>query len=1220
MMSPISPKSMGSMDSFSITNRLSSPKLSHAEAEEYRLSRLSVVNAQKISSLQYQSQKRDVAYESGHLHPVGGMMRLLAPTPADEAPEVSKKIKRRHVSLWIPDTIVWESEGKPTWYYTNSDGCVVKTTNFGQAHVFKRFQKKQSPEEPVAVLKMMNGPRNISRLVNTPKLKDTVASQGCPQWPVVLQRFIWPKGSHAAVYRCCWTARAPVCHINCIRSKHTIDDQDVAQEIRLLPSSMQPQSIDSYELKAGAIPGVSKAMQNLLKYLAEERHLLLEELVCDFLVDSCRQTWFLQVKAFTPREAIAEPKRPLSVLEVDDPGPGVRNFCGSCSCVFQKQDLTRLLTVHQVLEIHERLQGTGIELSWARSPQTMRLATRPTTVSGPMLRVCDACHGLHHALTELTAVSTAFHARLGVPSAVTSGSSKVDSIKKKMPWLPSNGAAFLSEPHGVDTMRRSPSAPAMTMAKGRSPMPQMPHSWQCQMSASDPVNVMRAHGPGVKRPKGVEENLDPPRRLMLRYRILLLIQELWLLTPDIVLDDSSLTVTFTLFGVKHRIPVRGGRHNGEKPSNPNDVVCRVDSLRVMHVFVSRADSLAKWVRKSSPVEFKIMSGREVLLETSMPMRRLVTVAEAGSKDCQVEGAVAEDAEMQFLDLPLRRLGLRVEEGRLRAVLGMSSGTVADTESINLRLESGLVYVPPQSFTVPEALPPPWLDILAFRSGQRQLSLKETPGDALRSESKECIIQKSAKSRLFLHFRLRGLHGLPGAQPGDPYMVELVIFQLVKVRQQTYCIERNRPHRGDTEVLAPVQLDACVALDELSSDSLRATLNRPDAAYVKCVRRGGRSALCPALQCALPLDRLEHSGTKRITGAFELNPPPDAPSNGGASRNGELAHLFANFSLDVSKGKGELDVPVLGPTNQREERLAGVGSDLAPTLTLWEGENVDQELPAVGGRSVERVKKPIIWRASTNVGLRESSRHRSKRSICRSEKRSRGSGRQRLTFEIDEQEEIEDDDDEYTYEDDDEEEEEENEDYEDGEDGAENEENDIVDADGSVKFGKRISFPVDDVTSGQDEQGKDEQQTPNKDADVGTHRWDDDTFDAFIEEYSQEDAQAAEFWSAMPISQFDNLRNAFASHSSTGDYSTGQLLPENLDKVFLELGYNIVTGHLETACMELGLVDKETKEIGFKGFLALMEAYFREVLEGDPSESDASDYSDKDQENALTIIL
>lgn len=1172
-----SPK--GSIESVS---KLPSPKQSDAEAEVNRLERLSVFTAQKIKALQYQSPERDSAYEIGRVQPVGGFMHLLAPkSMGDQGEDGSQKddlVKQRLLPLWIPDTVVWGPEGKPTWYYTNSDGFLHKTTDFGMSHVCKRFQKKQSPQEPVAVLKIMNGSKNLSSLVDTTKLKEIVETQGCPQMPVVLQRFIWPKGLRAGVYRCCWTTRTPVFHVNCIRSKQSITDEDATKETRLLPSSMQPKYIESYEMKVAAIPGISKAMKNLLQYLGEEKHLLLDELVCDFLVDNCSHVWFSQVKAFTPRQTTAGPKRALSLLEVDDPGPGVREFCGFCGCVFRQQDLEHLLTVRQVLEIHERLRSCGIQLSWERSPQMLRLATRPTTVSGPMLRVCESCRGLHNALAELTAVSTAFHARLGVPSAPTFASLKVENVKKPS----SSEVAVLWEPKAPDAIRRSPSAPAASMVISMSPTPQMPRSWQWQLSSSDPVTVMRAHGPGVSHPKSAEASHEPPRRLMLRYRILLLLQELWLLKPDAVPDETSLTVVFTLFGVKHRVPVRVVSPRDNKTSGANDAVRQLDCMRVMHVFVSRAESLAKWARKHTPVELRVMSGRETLFVAMLPLRRIATVAEAHDKGLKALKLALQDAEMQFVDLPLHRPGFRVEEGRLRAVFGTSAGAAAYCEHVSLRLESGLVYVPPQTFTVPEELPPLWLDVLTYqKSGHRQNRLKGQPHDAIQSDSQEyglpARIETAVTPRVILNFRLRGLHGLPGAQPGDPYMVELVIFGIVKVRQQTFCIERNRPSRdGETEVLAPVQLDACVALDDLSTDSLRATLRREDAAHVRSVRRGGKSALCPALQVALPLDRLEHSGAKRITGAFELSPPPEAPAGGG--RGGALAHLFAGFSAEVPKGECMPGIPVLGPVNEREERLAGVGSEIPPTLVLRESGNVDRDVPQVTGRGVERTNKPLICRASTQLGATQGSQlsahHRSRRSVFRSDRpRSRDSNQA-----------AEDDDDSSS--------------DDDVDSSANRSENSNADYDeeAELEVGHETS-----VTSVGDKQT---QEVTRKGSSSSSSSLLDDAFGAFVEEHTKADPKLSSFCAGLPRRQLRKLMCAFTAYSSTSDYSTGRLRTEDLSKVFGDLGYE--TGayqyDLEAACVDLRIVNLRTKDIGFEGFLALMEAYFRDLVEVNDSES------------------
>jgi hypothetical protein len=611
-----------------------------------------------------------------------------------------------------------------------------------------------------------------------------------------------------------------------------------------------------------------------------------------------------------------------------------------------------------------------------------------------------------------------------------------------------------------------------------------------------------------------------------------------------------------------------------------------------------------------------MHGRETVLVTSIPLRRILTVAEADGKTCQDP----EDAEMQFLDLPLRRVGFRLKEGRFRAVLGMSSGTVADTENLSLRLESGLVYVPPQSFTVPEALPPPWVDLLVSKTSGTQLSLKTESVDALHGDSRDCSgpmsIVKSVAPRVVLHFRLRGLHGLPGAQPGDPYVVELVVFQLVKVRQQTYCIERNRANRGDTEVLAPVQLDASVALDDLSTDSLRATLRRQDAAFVRCVRRGGRSALCPALQVALPLDRFEHSGAKRITGAFELSPPIGGGGTGGASRNGELAHLFAGFSLELTKREAVSDIPALGPSNAREERLAGVGSEIAPELVLRGGQNADQELPEVGGRGVEKVNKPLIWRASTQLGSQLSMQYRSKRSIFRSRK-----SRRSTFLALGEQEIVEDDDDD---EDDDDEDDDADEDVE---SNAIKENDDCAHREGDSRvaktaFSKAVTFStVKDENQNEDEEDEYEQETDMTQHAMANQEWDDDTFAAFIDEYmGPEDTKLSLFCSTLPRSQFNKLRIAFTAYSSTGNYSTGRLLPESLDKVLGELGYQTLAGSMFASCMDLGIVDRETRDIDFKGFLVLMEAYFRDHLEVDVSESEESDESDQDEEEPLVITL
>jgi hypothetical protein len=330
----------------------------------------------------------------------------------------------------------------------------------------------------------------------------------------------------------------------------------------------------------------------------------------------------------------------------------------------------------------------------------------------------------------------------------------------------------------------------------------------------------------------------------------------------------------------------------------------------------------------------------------------------------------------------------------------------------------------------------------------------------------------------------------------------------------------------------------------------------------------------------------NSGAKRITGAFELSPPPDAPA--GSTRNGELAHLFAGFQLKILKeGKNvHGDIPVVQPANDREERLAGVGSRLPPTLVLRQGAIAEKELPQHCEGGARRRNRPVIYRASTQLGSQLSGlkRFQSQRDLQR-----------KVSHIVFEQEQGEGG------------EQSEDSDASDDDDDASDASDDVLKASSRKKLARRSSFVAKSVAFDSEE----------SDNSSETDAVNDHTFSSLIEEYKKE-PKLAMFLSELRRSQLDKLRYAFAAYSSTGECSTGRLPTEDLSKVLSELGYEVAHGQWEATCLDLGIVNRETGDIGFAGFLALTEAHFRELVEHDPNVEDL--VREDHDENIITLAI
>mmetsp|Transcript_65013 Transcript_65013/g.119694 ORF Transcript_65013/g.119694 Transcript_65013/m.119694 type:complete len:830 (+) Transcript_65013:76-2565(+) len=673
-----------------------------------------------LEHITYESPTRSQGYDD-RLQPLAAFLKnfvgrhQFADEQAPRSAVAAGKAQLGLLQLWVPDTVVWEEGQQPIWYYSDEQGCVARTQEFKLQDIYKRFQRRKASGDVVAVMKRpVNRIRNQTSLLDTKRLSEYLLSVDPP---VVLQRFIRSQ-EHPSLLRCCWK-RGMACEIHHIANSREVESHLGDETALLISLYRRPASSFQVNAVVGMLRAqLSEIMDRIVKYLALQRGLLFDELVCDFVRDETLRLWFLQVKAFTRR-----PREP------DWPGPGVwsgepqepgdRARCGLCECSFRLCDLRNALNTRQLNKIHERLRRWRGSLPW--TPTTSLIGRDATTYQ--MFRVCDDCYSLHCALEDLARAGASFNSFMEVPGlgslagdakdedalgvgACWEDASDIDGVSSRLSgsgsWSdtkyaamalspPSNKAPFEDElTMASPTRHHKTSLPQFSLHTRARHMvktheqalpPPMPFDWQCPLERLSTQAVVHTKRQGS----------------LLRFRLLVFVHSLRGDVDElrqVAAEQGLLCLTWAIFGAKRCVALQ----LDAEPSEQEERCCvlPVHALGSQHLYAKCPEAASEWVSDCPHLAMYLVavdSGQRLAC-ASFDLRHVVK----------------DKLDLQSFEVPLRGLGITLW---IRATLGFGGGAAFDCERVKLTTHTpGRVYVPQSSITGPEALPNSWLGLLS----------------------------------------------------------------------------------------------------------------------------------------------------------------------------------------------------------------------------------------------------------------------------------------------------------------------------------------------------------------------------------------------------------------------------------------------------------------------------------------------------------------------------
>ncbi|CEM01583.1 unnamed protein product [Vitrella brassicaformis CCMP3155] len=390
-------------------------------------------------------------------------------------------IMANRLYVWIPDTIVFNDVGRqggmeqppPRWYYSNTSGQLTYSTKFNLETILSNLSRGTSgPTAPIAVVKKIaksatTFPKGCaSQLMTVHQLSNFLQGvKGATDLTICVQKFIPPHGRKATLLRCNWRRELPPQGWY-LTNGYSLSERRVPPSARLLVSlnpikevaqktstvgeagegaggderrKVAEKKVEVTPAYTAALQEPTKILQRIADYVGRVCGLRFDELMGDFIKDSAKQLWLIQVKAF---RLVASPYTQPSIacedsamLEEEDYHaagdregreggrgkgiPGDRSEplqwrCGFCKCEYRLDKLAYRLTPSMVLRSQDLLRHMGRPLSWYE--EELQSASRLSEKEiYRMQRACQACYRLHSALQELEEVELLFHTRLGLP-------------------------------------------------------------------------------------------------------------------------------------------------------------------------------------------------------------------------------------------------------------------------------------------------------------------------------------------------------------------------------------------------------------------------------------------------------------------------------------------------------------------------------------------------------------------------------------------------------------------------------------------------------------------------------------------------------------------------------------------------------------------------------------------------------------------------------------
>ncbi|CAM9803791.1 unnamed protein product, partial [Sphacelaria rigidula] len=256
------------------------------------------------------------------------------------------------LKLLMPDTLVFNVDDEPQWYYTDKKGYVTCTARFETGQAVEQLGdvrydgdltavRKQSCPVPVTTLRpgddqdAVYSDGNTLSLANTRDLRVlmgatiTIEGHGPPSVadggePFVLQKFIKSKGPHAFIVRQVMEHNLlPTAWIISnkqpfggqgendpgVKAKDSLLMASPNYIARFITTTKRAMSCCITKIGPGACAETAEVAGRVMHHLETVLEQRLRILVCDFTRDDRGRLWFLQIKAF--RFLGCTPRRPF---------------------------------------------------------------------------------------------------------------------------------------------------------------------------------------------------------------------------------------------------------------------------------------------------------------------------------------------------------------------------------------------------------------------------------------------------------------------------------------------------------------------------------------------------------------------------------------------------------------------------------------------------------------------------------------------------------------------------------------------------------------------------------------------------------------------------------------------------------------------------------------------------------------------------------------------
>ena len=335
------------------------------------------------------------------------------------------------LSIWIPDTIVFNESMIPVWIYTGLDGFIYRTETFHDQLIMNRLGVLDNPYEVVSVVKKPMWSELVKRyhglntlVLNSLDLK-TRLNELLSGEPCAVQRFIKSKGPVAFVCRTFYR-KAKKAQVYIISNKFSFRNEKEEPRKRCLTSSADMENSNIIISPNGKyLEETLPILKRIVAYLETNLSIEVLEFAGDFIKDDNDQWWFVTCKAFLFKGTVnlkgyivdkpywssdSSREEDEKVLEQTEYNRLKR--CRLCQVYHPLNLLSHQLTIKMITETDQHLRERGVMIQWLDRAE-YRHSGHATIYQN--YRVCKDCYNLYELTEELKEIQLILGEVFNVP-------------------------------------------------------------------------------------------------------------------------------------------------------------------------------------------------------------------------------------------------------------------------------------------------------------------------------------------------------------------------------------------------------------------------------------------------------------------------------------------------------------------------------------------------------------------------------------------------------------------------------------------------------------------------------------------------------------------------------------------------------------------------------------------------------------------------------------